>query len=60
MFERLQMASIAATPLRIYHLFGDLGRPCRVVDNSVATVKIFFVGVCTISRIAVRNPALAY
>ncbi|CCF50126.1 uncharacterized protein UHOR_07112 [Ustilago hordei] len=58
MFERLQMASIAATPLRIYHLFGDLGRPCRVVDNSVATVKIFFVGVCTISRIARQNGSL--
>ncbi|KAJ1023349.1 hypothetical protein NDA18_004874 [Ustilago nuda] len=58
MFERLQMASIAATPLRIYHLFDDLGRPCRLVDNSVATVKIFFVGVCTISRIARQNGSL--
>ncbi|SPO24010.1 uncharacterized protein UTRI_03449_B [Ustilago trichophora] len=50
-FESLQMACIAGIRLRVYYYFDDPGKPYRVVNNSVVTLKVMFWRMCSISSV---------
>ncbi|GAC95910.1 RTA1-like protein [Pseudozyma hubeiensis SY62] len=50
-FMRLQTASAAGSSLRAYYIFDGLGTECRVLDDSLAVVKVTYLGACSINSI---------
>lgn len=52
-FESLQKAFSAGVALRLYILCQEEGTSYRVANSSVASVRVFLVGVCSISCLEV-------
>ncbi|KAJ9474369.1 RTA1-like protein [Pseudozyma hubeiensis] len=50
-FARLQTASAAGSSLRVYYIFDGPGTECHVLDDSLAVVKVTYLGAYTINSI---------